>query len=240
MIRVSPWNVIAAALLCAFSLSSFAGDAPGKGKGFRVDFSDYKLADDPSQCPKGWSFQGKWGAPSAFLYVIKDPVTGAKVLKMDSDKAMGSILFSLVDKLDLSKTPIMRWKWKVVTLPATADGREPSKDDQAIGIYVGCGRILRKTVSYRWETETPLNAEGNATYGAGMVSVKWHCVRNKESPLNTWLVDERNLAEDFKRDFGEVPKDTAMNVSINSQYTGTKAEAYLEYVEFLPLSEAGK
>lgn len=205
-----------------------------QAKIIRVDFNSEKAYDSFVKYPADWDYKGTWRVPDAKMYVVKDPETGANILKMESNKDCGTLLnYKLIGKLDLTKTPIMRWKWKVNKLPPGGDARDLEKDDQAIGLYVGYGRVFRKSVSYRWETETPIGAEGNATY-ARVVSVRWHCIRNKESPLGKWFVDERNLAEDFKRDYGEVPSDVVLTVSINSEYTGTTAESYLEYVEFLP------
>ena len=200
----------------------------------RVDFSSEKAYDTFSKYPADWDYKGTWRVPDAKIFVIKDPETGVNILKLESDKESGTIhYYKLVGKLDLKKTPIMRWKWKVVKLPTGGDARDNEKDDQAIGLYVGYGRVFQKSVSYRWETDTPVGAEGKVTY-TRVVSVHWHCIRNKDSAMGKWFVDERNLAEDFKKDFGEVPTDTITLISINSQYTSSKAEAYLEYIEFLP------
>jgi hypothetical protein len=225
-LAVSPWRALAAD----------AEASPAKAPYCRVDFSSYPVSTK-SAVPEGWKYQGKWGVPDPSYFIVKDPVSGAQVLRLVSDKATGTLLYALVGKLDLNKTPIMRWKWKMGKLPAGADGRFSSKDDQALGIYLGTGRLLRDSVGYRWETETPIGAEGNATY-ARVVAARWQCVRNKDSALNTWFVEERNVAEDFKRAYGEIPVETVLTVSINSQYTGTQAESFLEYVEFVPLNAA--
>jgi len=200
---------------------------------FRIEFADYQL-NDPSTYPKDWKFKGKWGTPPPSFYVVQDPESGRKVLKIEAKKASGSILYNLTGKVDLKKTPIVRWRWKAAILPSGADGRAGGKDDQAIGLYFGCGSLTRKSVAYRWETLTPLEEEGSSTYGAGIVSARWHCLRNQNDPLGKWIVEERNLAEDFKKDFGELPQDIALSVASNSQYTSSEAEAYLDYVEFLP------
>jgi hypothetical protein len=50
-----------------------------------------------------------------------------------------------MDKIDLTKTPILTWKWRAHELPKDGDGRKSEKDDQACGIYIGTGNILSKT-----------------------------------------------------------------------------------------------
>ena len=222
------WNAIAAAFaaaLCAAGTLSAAENA-----GYRIDFSKARTEKDTVS---GWTYKGKPGTGKATFTIVTE--NGVKVLKAESVNGTGSILFD-ISKIDFKKYPVMRWKWKVDMLPTGADGRSEEKDDQAIGIYVGAGRWSTNSVAFRWETETPKKAEGEASYGLGMVSVKWYCVRNKEDKTGVWYVDECNIYEALDKRFkGKIPtKNVALSISCNAQYTKSKAVAYLEYVEFLP------
>ena len=237
-------SILPALLLCillAMQSAAFADDGKSVfdlAKPIRIDFNSEKVYDSFSKYPADWDYKGTWGVPDAKLFVIKDEELGTNILKLISDKESGTVMYyKLIGKIDLNKTPIFRWKWKVSKLPPGGDARDANKDDQAIGLYAGYGRIFRKSVSYRWETETPIGTEGDVNY-TKVVKVRWHCIRNKNSPMDKWIVEERNLAEDFKKDFGEVPSDIILIVSINSEYTASSAEAYLEYMEFLPLNAA--
>ncbi len=198
--------------------------------GFKIDFT--KAVNDKNGIA-GWVYKGKPGTDQAKFSVAT--LDGVKVLKAEAVNATGTILFD-ISKIDFRKYPIMRWKWRVDVLPTGADGRFSEKDDQAIGIYVGAGRWATTSVAYRWETDTPKKAEGDASYGMGMVSVKWFSVRNKEDKTGVWYVDECNIYEALNKLFkGKIPKkNLALSVTSNSQYTKSKAVAYLEYVEFLP------
>jgi len=152
---------------------------------------------------------------------------------MEADKASGNLITS-VDGIDIAKSPLLRWRWRATVLPNGADGRVRALDDQAIGIYIGSGSTLsNKSISYRWDTETPKGTEGNCSYGMGTVKVKWFTLRNKEDVKdNAWLVEERNIAEDFKQAWGFYPEKIYLSVSCNSQYTGSRAGADLDWVEF--------
>ena len=148
--------------------------------GCKIDFT--KTINDKDGIT-GWVYKGKPGTDRAKFSVVT--LDGAKVLKAEAVDASGSILFD-ISRIDFKKYPVMRWKWRADVLPAGADGRFSGKDDQAIGIYVGAGRWSTTSVAYRWETDTPKKAEGDASYGMGMVSVKWFCVRNKEDKTGVW------------------------------------------------------
>ncbi len=186
--------------------------------------------------PRDWETQGKPGvAKAAFTCGFEDGTN--RVLRMTSDKASSTFKSGKLS-VDLTKTPVMRWRWKAVALPEGADGRKTDRDDQAIGLYVSAGGMFsQQSVALRWETDTPKGTEGRAKYAAGVVSICWECVRNKSDlATNGWYVDEANVADIFKKAFGEIPSRIGVGVSCNSQYTGTKAEALLDWVEFVPAS----
>jgi hypothetical protein len=158
---------------------------------------------------------------------------------MRAIKASGSLVTKIAE-VDIRKAPLLRWRWKAAKLPPEADGRMKNKDDQAIGIYVGTGSTLdNKSVSYRWDTDTPRGSEGNCVYGMGTIKVKWFTLRNKEDISDDgWFIEERNVAEDFNEAWGYYPEKLYLSVSCNSQYTGSEAEAELDWIELLIVPEA--
>jgi hypothetical protein len=200
--------------------------------GWLEDFGKSKTAGLPD-LPPGWVVESKPGTALANFSVRNDPGTGGFFLHMEADRASASVITKL-DGVDIKKTPYLRWRWRAKVLPEGADGRVRSRDDQAIGIYVGSGSTLNnKSVSYRWDTQTPIAAEGNASYGFGVIKVKWHTLRNKEDAVaGEWIEEERNVAEDFKRAWGYYPDDVYLSVSCNSQYTGSQAVADLDWIGF--------
>lgn len=189
--------------------------------------------------PEGWKLKGKLGTPNAVFSVEENPENGDNFLHVEADKASAFVI-TKAEGVDLEKTPTLRWRWKVDKLPLGADGRVAAKDDQAIAIYVGSGGMLsNNSVSYRWDTDTPRGAEGKVTYGGGMAKIKWYTLRNKEDSAGKWIVEQRNVAEDFKKAWGYYPKEVYVSVLSNSQYTGTDASADLDWIEFVS-PQAGK
>lgn len=202
------------------------GAGPENSPGWREDFQ--------AMSPK-WEVRGKPGVPDATFEVARPEGCATSCLVMKADKASASLLIE-VGAVDLRKTPILRWRWRVTEFPANADGRDPAKDDQAIGVYVNTGSMFnQKSIAYRWETETPAGATGTVTYAGGLVKVKWFCLRNrKDGDGKTFLVEERNVAEDFKQAFGSLPSKIGIGISCNSQYTAGRAEANLAWIELAP------
>lgn len=192
--------------------------------------------EDFDALPKDWEVRGKPGTPRAkfeAVTIAADTNATVSVLRMTADAASSSVVASL-PAVDLRKTPILRWRWRVIELPAGADGLDPKKDDQAIGVYVSAGGMFsQRSVAYRWETETPVGASGTAKYAGGVARVQWFCLHNRGSASNEFVVESRNVAEDFKKAYGEIPEKIGLSISCNSQYTGGKAAAELDWIEFV-------
>jgi hypothetical protein len=185
--------------------------------------------------PSDWKVKGKPGTKNAEFFIEKSEDGSESWLGMRADNATATFAVDL-DNIDLTKTPILKWRWRVTVFPTGADGRDSDKDDQAIGIYISEGsRFKQKSLAYRWETETPAGEEGSAKYGMGVVTVKWIGLRDKnDADGMTFIEEERNLADDFKKAFGSIPKKINLGISCNSQYTKSKAEAQLDWIRLCP------
>ncbi len=202
----------------------------------RADPASTGWREDFDRMPANAEVRGKPGTPKAEFRIVSDGTNG--VLRMTADRASASLMIP-TEGVDLRKTPILRWRWRVRTLPAGGDGRDGEKDDQAIGVYLGYGGFLRQnSLAYRWETVTPTNAAGQARYAGGVATVRWRALRNENDGTNAWYVEERDVSRDFQEGFETIPKEVALSVSCNSQYTGTRASAELDWIEFAPAPAA--
>ncbi len=183
--------------------------------------------DDFDTLSSAWRVKSKPGTPAAIFTVTNG------YLEMTSASASAT-LATEPPGVDLNKDPILQWSWRVTAFPPGADGRDPSKDDQAIGIYVTTGNMFsQKSIAYRWETVTPVGAEGDVTYGGGLVKVHWICVRNQQDAASgQFLAERRDVAADFKRIYGLVPERVGVGISCNSQYTASKVAAQLDWIQF--------
>jgi len=198
------------------------------------DFQSVKL--DKKGIPEGWDYRGKPGTPDVKFELVEDKELKHNVLRIVSDKASGVIMVDCSD-VDLKKYPIMRWRWKAVTLPTGADATVKAKDDQGIAVYVGYGRFTQSSISYNWQTETPKGKSGKSTYNM-VVDVDWFTLRDKNDKMDTWFEEEVNVYEDMNRIFRKIPSGWALSISSNSQYTASKADVYLDYVEFVEKKSA--
>lgn len=185
--------------------------------------------------PPRAEIRGRPDTPLAVFEVVpRADAAGGHVLRMTADRASGALLVP-VEGVDLERTPILRWRWRVIEWPLDADGRRADRDDQAIGLYIASDGLFRRTsLAYRWETATPIGATGVVSYAGGLVRVHWIALRNRESGTD-FLVEERNVAADWRMLIGGAPpKAFAISISCNSQYTRSRAVAELDWLEFAP------
>ncbi len=192
---------------------------------------DFSAPDAPERFSKEWSLEKKFMTKAAKFYFKTEG--GETFLRMDAERASASVV-SNPEGFKPSDAPRIRWCWRAVKLPEGADGRLKDKDDQAVGLYIGSGGVFSKSsISYRWDSETPVPSEGNCSYGGGSIKVRWFTLRNKSDKIGEWIVEERDWLSDYKNAYGELPKDIYLSICSNSQYTGTNAYAEIKWVEFL-------
>jgi Protein of unknown function (DUF3047) len=209
------------------SLFAIGGKQP-VATGWRVDFTVVQA----KLLAENWQIETLFGTPKTTFNLEQQAKKQALVV---SAKKSSGALVTTVKSVDLHKTPIMRWRWRVTKLPSKADGRITNKDDQALAIYVGIkgGYFSQKTLAYRWETETPRDASAKTSYILGTMKVKWFCLRNKSDQLGKWYTEQRNIADDFKQIYGVVPDKFALSIAANSQHTQSSTRAEIQWVEFV-------
>ncbi|MBE6386732.1 MAG: DUF3047 domain-containing protein [Lentisphaerae bacterium] len=156
-----------------------------------------------------------------------------KALVVECNNSSGIALIS-PPGLDFKKTPIMRWRWRVIRPVKFTGTQEP--DDQAAAIYICDGNTIRQfTISYRWEIMRRPGSCLLKRYGGGAVTVFGICMRNRATRAGEWVVEERNVLEDFRNCFKrDIRKRFAIGVAGNSQYTKSNTRVEIDYIEFLP------
>jgi hypothetical protein len=180
--------------------------------------------------PEGWQGQN-WGSPKYDFTVVEEGSNRALRLKSDND----SSTISKELKVDVRQHPILQWRWKVVTLPKGGDARRKQTDDEAAQIYVAFPRfpsaVRSRLIGYIWDTTAPV---GTIFPSQKVGTVTFVVVRSGEADLGKWLTETRNVFDDYKRIYGEAPKEDAgaVSISINSQNTVSRAESYFGEILF--------
>lgn len=128
---------------------------------------------------------------------------GGQILEADSQQAASGLVKQ--QTIDLSKTPFLNWRWKVIKRSAARDERSKSGDDYAARVYVikkgGLAFWRTKAINYVWSANQPQNSVWeNAFAGRQAIMV---AVRGKEDVGGEWMFEKRDVRKDFKRFFNE-------------------------------------
>ena len=181
--------------------------------------------------PPGWEGQ-KWGSPAYDMTVVEND--GQRVLHLVSKNEGSTISRDIKGKVNLKETPILEWRWRVVTLPANGDSRKKDTDDQAAQVYVGWPRIpeaLRsRIIGYVWDTTAPA---GTIVKSEKTGTITYVVVRSGTADLGKWITERRNVAEDFRTIYGETPDSPGgISVAIDSNDTRSTAESFIGPIIF--------
>jgi hypothetical protein len=148
-----------------------------------------------------------------------------RVLKAESNGA-ASGLFKEVE-LDPRKYPLLRWSWKIGGTIPNGNERTKEGDDYAARVYVVFPRTLfwrTKAINYIWANKLP---KGESLPNAFTSNAMMVAVESGDGKAGTWVTEERNLYEDYRRLFGEEPPEIgAVALMTDTDNTGGKAVAY--------------
>jgi len=135
----------------------------------------------------------------------------------------------LVKKVDIdaSRYPMLRWSWKIDHTLKQEDATKKSGDDFVARIYVVFPRTLfwkTRAINYVWSAKLPKGAAVPNVYTANAMMV---AVESGDDNAGSWVTEERNIFEDYKRFFGEEPPRLgAVAVMSDTDNTGGEAVAY--------------
>ena len=180
--------------------------------------------------PDGWKRQ-TWGSPRYDFRVLVDGPGKVLHLRSENDNS----LISKEIAVDVTRFPLLVWRWKIVTLPLGGDSRRAETDDQAAQIYVAFPRfptaLRSRIIGYVWDTTAPV---GTVVKNHASRSVTYVVVRSGDTSLGRWLVEARDVRADYRSIYGEEPGEEArvLSVAIDSNDTRSTAESFVGEIFF--------
>jgi hypothetical protein len=217
-------RVLVTALLLGVLNTAWAGDTV-----VIEDWSEQALGT--AGVPAGWKPQ-TWGKADYNGFTIA--AEGSRSLHLLSRSTSSMIVKDIAGKVNLKETPVLQWSWRIVTLPTGGDARRAATDDEAGQIYVIWRRfpeMLRsRIIGYVWDTTAPA---GEFVKSQKTGTVTYVIVRSGSAGLGTWLSEQRNVLEDFRKIYGDTPDSPdAIGVGIDSDDTKSSAEGYVGPILF--------
>jgi hypothetical protein len=212
-------RAVLAVATCAVVASAWAAD--------RVVVEDWRSYPLGTRgIPGDWKEQN-WGKPAYDLEIVSD--NGQPVLHLRSKSDSSTISRDLKASVDLNETPILEWRWKVITLPTGGNACQKSTDDEAAQVYVAWLRppeaVRSRIIGYVWDSTAPA---GTICTSQKTPTVTYVVVRSGSDELGKWITERRNVVEDFRRIYGEAPdKPSALSLAIDSDDTRSSAESFI-------------
>ncbi len=203
------------------STSSFKEDLS-----FKEDFSG---PPGPDGTPKGWK-------PLLFPKIKKHTVysvaiyddgdDGANRYLLAESSAAASGLYKEID-VDLSETPLLRWRWRIGGVLSKGDATRKDGDDYPARVYVTFaydpakasffermkhkvlvaiyGKAPSQAITYIWANKLPKGRSVPNPYTDKAIMV---AVQSGAGLAGEWVSEERNVYDDYKKFFGGEPTDS--------------------------------
>ncbi len=156
--------------------------------------------------------------------LVKDG--GISVLNGTS-KSTASILFKEIE-VDLNKTPVINWSWKIATLlEDNLREQERSGDDFSARVYVvyKFGFLPWDTLAlnYVWASQIAIGTSWKSPYAS---SDQMIVLRSGDTQINQWQSEKRNVKTDFENFFNrDVSMITGVAVMVDTDNTHSFASA---------------
>ena len=156
-------------------------------------------------------------------------------------------------KINPKEYPIIQWRWKVSNILKKGDVHKKEGDDYPARIYITFEydpsklsffeKAKYKTIkllygqypplaaiNYIWESKAPVETMVPNPYND---RVMMFAVESGEAKLNQWVVEERNIYEDYKKAFGEEPPMiSGVAIMTDTDNTGESVTAYYGDIVF--------
>ena len=136
------------------------------------------------------------------------------------------------EKINLRVWKKLRWRWRVHSLPADGNETRKKTNDSAASVRLVLGtRIRPKTLKYVWSATLPAGTYTESPHHEGTKVIVLQSGREK---TGTWIWEEVNAYEDYKRLFGSDPRRVqAVAVLTDSDNTKTLVKADYDDISFL-------
>lgn len=174
---------------------------------------------------------------------------GVVAIEAKAKKSMA--LFGRTVTVDLKKTPILCWQWRIDAPVASADMTRKSGDDYAARVYLTFavppdqlsfgtrtklrlarsiygGQVPDAALNYIWDNRHPI---GTVQDNAYTDRARMLVLRSGAGQAGIWVQERRNVLADFQRAFGEISGELR-GLAIASDTDNTGEEAHAGFADF--------
>lgn len=218
-----------------------------------VDVGSFSTSTTDAVYPAGWEPLNLGGAEHQTEYTLVED-GGMYVMRAESNNSASALTYPL--KIDLKKTPIIQWSWKIDNVIVKGDAMRKDGDDYPARLYIifdydasqlswfekleyEAYHLLNGTyppvaaLNYLWANKLPVSSLVPNIYSA---RVQMFAIRSGGTELGKWVNEERNIFEDYLHAFGEEPPVVAgIAIMTDTDNTGERATTYYGDIRLLSL-----
>lgn len=240
--------MIRLALLLIGVMLAGSGPVPAQSSA-TLEVGNFSQAAEGTALPGGWKPLTFPKVPKHTAYsLVKDGNT--VVVKAASDASASGITREV--RIDPKEFPIVRWRWKVDNLLEKGDVKTKEGDDYPARLYITFeydpdkvsfgrkakykagklifGDIPIAALNYIWDAKAP---QGLFVDNAYTDFAKMIVVRSGPKGVGTWMEEERNIYEDYKKAFeNEPPMINGVAIMTDTDNTKESATAYYGDIVF--------
>ena len=209
-----------------------------------IEVAPFSTATVGQTVPDGWTPLAFKKIPRQTNYEVVN-VDGVTVIRADSDASASGLTRAV--RIDPREYPVIRWRWKIDHVLMHSDVSRKDGDDYPARVYVTfaydaekvnfskklkymAGRALFgdipiATLNYIWETRA---AVGTIVESAYTDFSRMVVVESGPEKVGSWVEEERNILDDYRRAFGEDPP-LINGVAIMTDTDNTKERATAYY-----------
>jgi hypothetical protein len=241
--RVRSWIILIQVL---FFLIVFPSNARTESV---IEVGKFSKAGELDSIPQGWeplTFK-KINNHTRYTLVVDE---GMRVVKAVSNRSSSGLIRKI--SIDPAEYPIITWQWKITNIFEKGDVTKKQGDDYPARVYVtftydpsklsfmektkyNVARLLygeyppQGAINYIWGSKA---RQGTVVPNPYTERAMMIVVRSGDSMLNTWVREERNLYEDYKKAFGTEPP-TISGVAIMTDTDNTQESAVTFYGDII-------
>ena len=216
-----------------------------------VEVGSFSKATSDAVLPTGWEpLYFSRDVRKSEYSLVED--NGVLVVRAESKASASAMFYPL--KIDLNKTPIVQWRWKIGNILKKGDATRKDGDDYAARLYIIFGYNASRlswfekleyetyylinerypplaALNYLWANKLPVDSLVPNIYSE---RAQMFVVRSGDGEIGEWVMQERNIHEDYLKAFGEQPPAiSGVAIMTDTDNTGEQATAYYGDIRLL-------
>ena len=180
------------------------------------------------------------------------------LLRASTDSSASGLTYKKT--FNIKKYPVVKWRWKIDKVFKKGDATTKKGDDYPIRVYIifeydpakaGFGTRAKYGLAKKIYGEYPPHSSLNYIWANKKhdkkVIVSPYTSLSRMIPLRSgdakageWMTETVDILKDYKKAFGKEPPETAsLAIMCDSDNTGEKAQAHVDFIEVLTRTEKG-